>query len=65
MNASIVLWEQRREQIKQFFEGIHGHQKTALALVVIGIILAESAVLQRMAERVSLHGIGEGEDAQS
>jgi DDE family transposase len=59
MNASIVLWEQWHQQVKQFFEGIHGHQKKALALVVMGIILAGTAVLQRMAESVSLYGISE------
>jgi hypothetical protein len=59
MNTSIVLWEQWHEQVKQFFEGIHGHQKKALALVVMGIILAGTAVLQRMAESVSLQGISE------
>lgn len=38
MDASIVLWEQWQRQVKQFFEGMHGHQKKALALVVIGMI---------------------------
>lgn len=38
---------------------MHGHQKKTLALVVIGIIEAGSAVLQRMAESVQLAGLSE------
>jgi hypothetical protein len=57
MDASIVLWEQWHEQVKHFFEGVHGHQKKALALLVLGITLAGTAVLQRIAESVYLHGI--------
>jgi Transposase DDE domain len=59
MDASIVLWEQWQQQVKQVFEGMHGHQKKTLALVVIGIILASSAVLQRIAESLQLAGISE------
>jgi hypothetical protein len=59
MDASTVLWEQWQQQVKQFFEGVHGHQKKTLALVVLGIILAGSAVLQRIAESVYLHGISQ------
>jgi hypothetical protein len=36
---------------------MHGHQKKTLALFVIGMVLAGSAVLQRVAESVSVHGI--------
>ncbi len=56
MNA-IVLWEQWRKQVREVFPGIHGHQKKTLGLFVLGIVLSGSAVLQRVAERVSLHGI--------
>src|SRR5436305_9865555 len=59
MDASIVLWEQWQQQVKQFFERMHGHQKKTLALMVIGMLLAGSAVLQRMAESVQLAGISE------
>lgn len=59
MDASMVLWEQWHDQVKQFFEGMHGHQKKGLALTVIGIILAGSAVLQRMAESVHLASISQ------
>jgi hypothetical protein len=38
---------------------MHGHQKKTLALIVLGIILAGSAVLQRIAESVQLAGISE------
>ena len=57
MDASILLWEKWHEQVKQIFETMHGHQKKTLALVVLGIIEAGSAVLQRMAESVQLAGI--------
>jgi hypothetical protein len=44
---------------------VHGHQKKTLALVVMGIILAGSAVLQRMAESVQKAGHQSSQDAQS
>ena len=59
MDASVLLWEQWHNQVKQFFEGRHGHQKKVLALAVMSIILAGSAVLQRMAESVHLAGISQ------
>src|SRR5215471_10148881 len=59
MDAPIVLWEQWHEQVKQFFEEMHGHQKKGLALAVIGILLVGSAVLQRMAESVHLASISQ------
>jgi len=59
MNASITLWEKWQEQVKDLWPGVHGHQKKTLALCVLGIILSQSAVLQRMAEGIALHGISE------
>jgi hypothetical protein len=59
MNASVVLWETWHEQVKQLLEGIHGHQKKGLALLVLGIMLSESVVLQRIAESVQQAGISE------
>jgi hypothetical protein len=59
MNASVVVWENWQEQVKQVWEGIHGHQKKSLALMVLGIILSGSAVLQRIAESVQQSGISE------
>jgi hypothetical protein len=59
MNASIPLWEKWHEQVKDLLPGVHGHQKKTLALCVLGIILSQSAVLQRMAEEIGLHGISE------
>src|SRR5947209_11935053 len=56
MDASNLLWEQWQEQVKQFFEGVHGHQKKTLALVVLGMILSGSAVLQRITESISERG---------
>jgi hypothetical protein len=57
MDASAVLWECWRTQVKELLPGIHGHQKKTLALFVIGIVLSGSAILQRAAEGISLHGI--------
>jgi len=57
MDASALLWEGWRTQVKQLLPGIHGHQKKTLALFVIGMILSGSAVLQRVAESISLDGI--------
>lgn len=57
MDASAVLWEHWKTQVKQLLPGIHGHQKKTLALFVLGIILSGSTVLQRVAESISLHGI--------
>lgn len=59
MNAPVVLWETWHEQVKQVLEGIHGHQKKGLALLVLGIILSESVVLQRIAESVQQAGSSE------
>ncbi len=38
---------------------MHRHQKKALALCVLGMILSQSAVLQQMAEEIALYGISE------
>jgi hypothetical protein len=57
MDASAVLWERWRAQVKDLMPAIHGHQKKTLAFFVIGIVLSGSAVLQRVAESLSLQGI--------
>jgi hypothetical protein len=44
-------------EVKEVFAKMHGHQKKTLALLVIGIVLGGSTVLQRVAEGLSLHGI--------
>lgn len=36
--------------VKDFFQGLHGHQSKALAMFVLGAIRAESIVIQRVAE---------------
>jgi hypothetical protein len=59
MNAPITLWKNWQEQVKQVVAGVHGHQKKTLALVVMGVILSDSAVLQRIAESLYVHGINE------
>jgi hypothetical protein len=60
MDASAVLWERWQAQVKELLPGIHGHQKKTLAFFVIGIVLSGSAVLQRVAESICLHGINLG-----
>src|SRR5258708_12228809 len=57
MEASIIVWEKWQEQVKDLLPSIHGHQKKTLALSVLGIVLSKSAVLQRRAESVYVHGI--------
>jgi hypothetical protein len=57
MDASALLWERWSAQVKELFPRIHGHQKKTLGLFVIGIVLAGSVVMQRVAEGISLHGI--------
>jgi hypothetical protein len=52
MDASALLWRDWLEQVKSLFPSIHGHQKKTLALFVFGLILAGSAVLQRIAENL-------------
>jgi len=56
MDAPTQLWEAWREQVKQLFPSLHGHQQKTLAWMVLGVVLSGSAVLQRMAE--DLYGIG-------
>jgi Transposase DDE domain len=57
MQASVTLWEKWQEQVKQLWPSLHGHQQKGLALLVLGIVLSETAVLQRMAESLFLEGI--------
>jgi len=59
MDASVVVWENWHEQVKQLFIGIHGYQKKPLAVCALGIILSGSAVLQRIAESLHLEGISQ------
>src|SRR5437764_9835232 len=59
MDASSVLWTNWQEQLQELLTGIHGHQKKTLAFFVLGIVLAGSAVLQRVAETLSERGISE------
>jgi hypothetical protein len=56
MDAPKQLWDAWHEQVKQLFPSLHGHQQKTLAWMVLGVVLAGSAVLQRMAE--GLYGIG-------
>ena len=57
MDTSSVLWTNWHEQLKELLTGIHGHQKKTLAFFVLGIVLSGSAVMQRVAEIFSEHGL--------
>lgn len=50
MNASSPLCAEWRQHVKEFFSLLHGHQSTNLALFVYGAIVANSIVVQRVAE---------------
>jgi hypothetical protein len=49
MDASKLVWKQWQEQVKQLWDGLHGHPQKALALCGLGSIVSGSAVLQRIA----------------
>ena len=38
------------QQVKEFFQGLHGHQSKTLSMCVMGAIRAESIVLSKVAE---------------
>jgi hypothetical protein len=59
MDASSVLWTNWQEQLKDLLTGIHGHQKKTLAFFVLGMVLSGSAVMQRVAETMSEHGLSQ------
>lgn len=59
MEAPRLLLEQWTRQVKELFPKLHGHQQKTLAFAVLSMILAGNAVLQRMAEEVSLQEISE------
>jgi hypothetical protein len=44
-------------RVKGLFPDLHGHQQKTLAVFVIGMVLSGCAVLQRVAEELSLRGI--------
>ena len=57
MDAPTPLWSRWHEQVKGLFPKLHGHQQNTFAVFVLGIVLCGSAVLQRVAEELSLRGI--------
>ena len=56
-NIGMTKWDRWKAQVKEVFPKIHRHQKKTLALFVMGMVLSGSAVLQRVAEGISLQGI--------
>ncbi len=59
MEASLLLWKHWQGHVKEIFEHMHGHQQRTLALVVLGIVLSGTVVLQRMAECLHEYGISD------
>lgn len=59
MTNGSVLWHNWQTQVQELLRGLHGHQKKTLAFFVLGIVLAGSAVLQRVAEVLQQQGISE------
>jgi len=59
MEAPALLWKQWTHQVKEVFPNLHGHQQKSLAFAGLAMILAGHAVLQRMAEEISLQEISE------
>jgi hypothetical protein len=59
MEAPTLLLEQWTRQVKELFPKLHGHQQKGLAFAVLAMILAGHAVLQRMAEEISLQEMSE------
>jgi hypothetical protein len=59
MEAPTLLLKQWTHQVKELFPQLHGHQQKSLALAVFAMILAGHAILQRMAEEISLQEISE------
>jgi hypothetical protein len=57
MESTITLGNLWSSQVRSVFEKMHGHQKTGLALMVQGIVLSGTVVLQRIAESLHEHGI--------
>jgi hypothetical protein len=57
MDSPSTLWSRWHEQVKGLFPELHSHQQKTLALFVIGMVLSGCAVVQRVAEELSLRGI--------
>lgn len=65
MEAPTLVLKQWTHQVKELFPKLHGHQQKSLALAVFAMILAGHAVLQRMAEEISLQEISEAKIVKS
>jgi hypothetical protein len=50
MNTFSPLCTALHQQVKEFFQGLHGHQSKTLSMFVMGAIRAESIVLSKVAE---------------
>lgn len=59
MEAPTLLLKQWTQQVKELFPKLHGHQQKSLAFAVLGMVLAGHAVLQKMAEEMSLQEMSE------
>lgn len=59
MEAPKLLLKQWTEQVKEVFPNWHGYQQKSLAFAVLGMVLAGHAVLQRMAQEISLQQVSQ------
>src|SRR5258706_68459 len=50
MNASAGLWHQWSAQLRAFLPELHGHRSKTLAFCVLGVVLAGTTRLPRVAE---------------
>ena len=50
MNASEGLWRQWSGQLRAFLPEVHGHRSKTLAFFVLGVVLAGTTRLPRVAE---------------
>lgn len=59
MNSAMILWNQWSQQVKALFPTLHGHQQKTLALLVQGIVMSGSTVLQRIAETLGTEEVSQ------
>lgn len=57
MNTPMILWKHWTHQVGELFPSMHGHQQKTLALLVQGIVMSGSVVLQRIAETLGIEEV--------
>ncbi len=59
MDAPTTLWSRWHEQVKGLFPELHSHQQKTFAVFVLGMVRSGCAVVQRVAEELSVRGLTE------